>query len=324
MSTLASIRLPVKDEMKKFEGYFNDTLKTDIPLLKIIINYILRRKGKQMRPMLVFLSAGLNGGINESTHIAATFIELLHTATLVHDDVVDDAKERRGVLSINALWNSKIAVLTGDFLLSQGLLISVRKNRFDMLEIVSNAVKAMSEGELLQLQKSRKLNLDEKTYFQIIRMKTAALISACTETGTKSACDDAESIRNMKELGENIGIAFQIRDDIFDYQDNGLTGKQAGNDIREKKITLPLIRALENVSLSEKKRILSIIKADKKSSADIKNVVRFVIENGGIDYANEMMDKYRDMALAILDIYPDSAYKKSLVEFIYYTTSRHK
>jgi octaprenyl-diphosphate synthase len=324
MSTLSSIRFPVKDEMKRFEGYFNDTLKTDIPLLKIIINYILRRKGKQMRPMLVFLSAGLNGGISESTHIAATFIELLHTATLVHDDVVDGARERRGALSINALWNSKIAVLTGDFLLSQGLLISVQKNRYDMLEIVSNAVKAMSEGELLQLQKSRKLNIDEETYFQIIKMKTAALIAACTETGTKSATDDADSIVKMRALGENIGIAFQIRDDIFDYQNNGLTGKQAGNDIREKKITLPLIHALEKVTVSEKRRILNIIKADRKSAADIKTVVNFVSENGGLDYASEMMDKYRDMALAILDTYPDSDYKKSLLEFIYFTTSRHK
>ena len=324
MSRLSSIRVPVNNEMIKFERYFNDTLKTDIPLLKIIINYILRRKGKQMRPLLVFLSAGLNGKVNESTHIAATFVELLHTATLVHDDVVDGANERRGALSINALWNSKIAVLTGDFLLSQGLLISVRKNRYDMLEIVSNAVQAMAEGELLQLQKSWKLDITEDIYFKIIKMKTAALISACTETGTKSATDDPDRIRNMRELGENIGVAFQIRDDIFDYENNGLTGKPAGNDIREKKITLPLIYALNNVSASDRRRIMSIMKSKKKTSADVKKVVRFVKDNGGISYANDMMDKYRDKAFAILDTYPDSPYKSSMKDFIEYTTSRHK
>jgi len=324
MSKLSSIRVPVKEEMHGFEAYFNDNLKTDIPLLKIVLNYILRRKGKQMRPLLVFLSAGLNGTIQESTHIAATFIELLHTATLVHDDVVDNSNERRGALSIKALWNSKIAVLTGDFLLSQGLLISVRKNRYDMLEIVSNAVKAMSEGELLQLQKARKLDITEDIYFRIISMKTAALISACTETGTKSVTDDVESIRKMKALGENIGLAFQIRDDIFDYQNNGLTGKPAGNDIREKKITLPLIPALSQVPHKEKKQILAIVASKKKSSAEVKKVVNFVAQNGGIEYSSQMMEMYRDKALAILDTYKDSPYKKSMTEFIDYTTSRHK
>ncbi|MDX2414679.1 MAG: polyprenyl synthetase family protein [Bacteroidales bacterium] len=324
MSKLSSIRVPVKEEMLKFEAYFNDNLKTDIPLLKIILNYVLRRKGKQMRPLLVFLSAGLNGTITESTHLAATFIELLHTATLVHDDVVDDSNERRGALSINALWNSKIAVLTGDFLLSQGLLISVRKNQYDMLEIMSSAVQAMSEGELLQLQKARKLDITEDIYFRIIRMKTATLISACTETGTKSVTNDSETIRKMKDLGENIGMAFQIRDDIFDYEDHGLTGKPAGNDIREKKITLPLIHALGQVEKREKKQILNIVGSKKKSAREVKKVVTFVLENGGLDYASEMMDKFRDKALAILDTYDDSQYKKSMAEFIYYTTSRHK
>ncbi len=324
MSKLSSIRVPVKGEMLKFEAYFNDNLKTDIPLLKIILNYVLRRKGKQMRPLLVFLSAGLNGTITESTHLAATFIELLHTATLVHDDVVDDSNERRGALSINALWNSKIAVLTGDFLLSQGLLISVRKNQYDMLEIMSSAVQAMSEGELLQLQKARKLDITEEIYFRIIRMKTATLISACTETGTKSVTNDSEAIRKMKDLGENIGMAFQIRDDIFDYEDHGLTGKPAGNDIREKKITLPLIHALGQVEKREKKQILNLVGSKKKTAREVKNVVNFVLENGGLDYASEIMDKYRDKALAILDTYDNSQYKKSMAEFIDYTTSRHK
>ncbi len=324
MSKLTSIRKPVKEEMEKFESYFKDTFQSDVPLLKIILNYVLRRKGKQMRPLLVFLSAGLNGKINEATYVAATFIELLHTATLVHDDVVDDSQERRGALSINALWNSKIAVLVGDYLLSQGLLISVQKNRYDMLEIISNAVQAMSKGELLQLQKSRKLDITEEVYFDIIKMKTATLISSCTESGTKSVTDDPLVLKNMKDLGENIGIAFQIRDDVFDYQSNGMVGKPAGNDIREKKMTLPLIHALGHVSPSERRRIMNIIKSKHKSSAEVKKVVQFVIENGGLDYASRMMDKYRDKAFAILDTYEESEFKTSLSEFIDYTTVRHK
>lgn len=310
--------------MREFERYFNNTLRTNVPLLKIILNYIIRRKGKQMRPLLVFLSAALNGKINEATFVAATFVELLHTATLVHDDVVDNAHERRGALSINALWNSKIAVLTGDYLLSQGLLISVEKNRYDMLEIISEAVRAMSEGELLQLQKSRKLNITEDVYFDIIKMKTAALIAACTACGTVSVTDDQEKIKTMKDLGENIGIAFQIRDDMFDYQANGLTGKSAGNDIREKKITLPLIHALQQVSSSERKRILNIIRRKKKKAAEINEVISFVVENGGTEYAANMMDKYRDKAFAILDTFDDSEIRSSMKEFINYTASRAK
>ena len=324
MPKLKSIRKPVEAEMKEFERYFNNTLRTKVPLLKIILNYIIRRKGKQMRPMLVFLSAGLNGKINEATYVAATFVELLHTATLVHDDVVDNAKERRGALSINALWNSKIAVLTGDYLLAQGLLIGIEKNRFDMLEIMSEAVQSMSEGELLQLQKSRKLNITEDVYFEIIKMKTASLISACTACGTISVTDDPGRIRLMKDLGENIGIAFQIRDDLFDYQDNGLTGKSAGNDIIEKKMTLPLIHALQQVRSSESKRILNIVGSKKKSSAEIREVIDFVIKNGGTDYANDMMVKYRDKAFAILDTFIDSDMKSSMKEFITFTTSRAK
>ncbi|MEE4215165.1 MAG: polyprenyl synthetase family protein, partial [Bacteroidales bacterium] len=265
-----------------------------------------------------------NGKINESTYVAATFVELLHTATLVHDDVVDNAKERRGALSINALWNSKIAVLTGDYLLSQGLLISIEKNRFDMLEIMSEAVQSMSEGELLQLQKSRKLNITEDVYFDIIRMKTASLISACTACGTVSVTDDADKIRLMKELGENIGIAFQIRDDLFDYQDNGLTGKSAGNDIIEKKMTLPLIHALQEARSPESRRILNIMGSKKKSSAEIREVIDFVVKNGGTEYANDMMIKYRDKAFAILDTFQDSDMKNSMKEFITFTTSRAK
>jgi octaprenyl-diphosphate synthase len=322
MSVLAEIRKPVEKEMHDFESYFNRTMKSNIPLLNIILNYILRRKGKQMRPLLVFLTAGLNGTISESTYVAATLIELLHTASLVHDDVVDDAHERRGAISINALWNSKIAVLVGDYMLSKGLLISVEKSRYDMLEIVSEAVKSMAEGELLQLQKARKLNIKEEDYYKIIISKTAALIAACTATGARSVTGDQDTIQLMKDFGENIGIAFQIRDDLLDYEANGLTGKTVGNDIKERKITLPLIQALELASPSQKREIMSIVKSRKKTKAEIDKVILFVTASGGLEYAEHKMNQYRDKALAILDSYPDSDYKDSLKKFVHFTTSR--
>jgi octaprenyl-diphosphate synthase len=324
MSLLASIKKPVEKDMAEFEAYFSRTFRSEVPLLKIILNYIFRRKGKQMRPLLVFLTAKINGNINESTYVAATFIELLHTASLVHDDVVDDARERRGALSVNALWNSKIAVLVGDYLLSSGLLISVEKNRYDMLEIVSEAVRSMSEGELFQLQKARKLNIKEEDYFRIIRSKTAALIAACTACGAISVTNDQEVIQQMKDFGENIGIAFQIRDDILDYEGNGFTGKIAGNDIKEKKITLPLIHALEQSPNSERRKILSIVSKRKKTKAEISEVIKYVSDTGGIEYADLKMNQYRDKALAILDSYPGSDVRDSLKEFVYYTTSRDK
>jgi octaprenyl-diphosphate synthase len=276
-----------------------------------------------MRPLLVFLSARLNGEISESTFVAATLIELLHTASLVHDDVVDDARERRGVLSINALWNSKIAVLVGDYMLSQGLLISVDKNRYDMLEIVSEAVKSMSEGELLQLQKARKLNMKEEDYFRIISSKTAALIAACTACGATSVTGDPDVIQLMRDFGENTGIAFQIRDDLLDYEGNGLTGKAAGNDIKERKITLPLIHALEQSPYPERRHILNIVRNRKKSKREISEVIKFVADNGGMAYAEMKMNQYRDKALAILDSYPDSDVKDSLKQFVAYTTYRN-
>jgi len=324
MSALTGIKKPVVNEMAEFEAYFSRKMRSKIPLLNIILNYILRRKGKQMRPLLVFLTARLNGEIVESTYIAATCIELLHTASLVHDDVVDDANERRGSLSINALWNSKIAVLLGDYLLSTGMHICVENSRYDMLEIISEAVKSMSEGELLQLQKARKLNIKEEDYFKIIISKTAALLAACTACGARSVSDDAETIQLMKELGENIGIAFQIRDDILDYEGTGITGKIVGNDIKEKKITLPLIYALENSANSKRRHIINIVRSRKKTKSEISEVISFVIEYGGLDYAELKMNQYRDKALAILDSYADSEVKESLREFVRYTTSRKK
>jgi octaprenyl-diphosphate synthase len=277
-----------------------------------------------MRPLLVFLTARLNGEIAESTYIAATCIELLHTASLVHDDVVDDAHERRGSLSINALWNSKIAVLLGDYLLSTGMHICVEKSRYDMLEIISEAVKSMAEGELLQLQKARKLNIKEEDYYKIIISKTAALLSACTACGARSVSEDTETIQLMKDFGENIGIAFQIRDDILDYEGTGLTGKTVGNDIKEKKITLPLIHALEQSANSKKRHIINIVKRRKKTRTEIGEVISFVMDYGGLEYAELKMNQYRDKALAILDSYPESEVKESLREFVYYTTSRKK
>lgn len=324
MSDLAQIRRPIDKEMADFEAYFSKTMRSNIPLLNIILNYILRRKGKQMRPLLVFLTAKLHGEVTEQTYIAATFIELLHTASLAHDDVVDDANERRGALSINALWNSKIAVLVGDYMLSKGMLISVEKRRFDMLEIVSEAVKSMSEGELFQLQKARKLNIKEEDYFRIIKSKTAALISACTACGAKSVTDDPETISLMKEFGENIGVAFQIKDDILDYEGTGLTGKTVGNDIKEKKITLPLIHALEQATGSEKRHVIGILKTKKKSRAEISEVIEFVAGYNGIEYARLKMNLYCDKALAILDTYPDSEVKESLKGFVNYAISRKK
>jgi octaprenyl-diphosphate synthase len=324
MSALTGIKKPVENEMAEFERYFSRNMRSDIPLLKIILNYILRRKGKQMRPLLVFLTAKLNGEIAESTYIAATCIELLHTASLVHDDVVDDANERRGSLSINALWNSKIAVLLGDYLLSTGMHICVEKSRYDMLEIISEAVKSMAEGELLQIQKARKLNIKEEDYYKIIISKTAALLAACTACGAKSVSEDIETIQLMKDFGENIGIAFQIRDDILDYEGTGLTGKTVGNDIKEKKITLPLIHALEQSGNSKKRHIINIVKNKKKTKAEINEVIGFVIDYGGLEYAELKMNQYRDKALAILDSYSDSEVKESLKNFVFYTTSRVK
>lgn len=324
MAGLSDIKRPVAAEMREFESYFRRTLQSDIPFFHIILDNFIRRKGKQMRPLLVFLTARLNGTINETTYIAATFIELLHTATLVHDDVVDDASERRGLPSINVLYNSKIAVLVGDYLLAQGLLISVEKQRFDMLGIVSDAVREIVKGELIQLQKTRKLDIREEDYFRIIRMKTAALISACTACGASSVTDDQAIISRMKELGENIGMAFQIKDDLLDYTGEGLTGKREGNDIKEKKITLPLIHALRESGPVERRHVIRLLRKKKKSSKVIREVIEFVRKHRGLEYAESAMQGYSDRAIRILEEYPDSETKSALIEFVIFSTLRRK
>ena len=308
--------------MHQFEVYFKRTLQSDIPFFHVILNTIIRRKGKQMRPLLVFLTAKLNGTINETTYIAATFIELLHTATLVHDDVVDDATERRGLPTIKVLYNSKIAVLVGDYLLAQGLLISVEKQRFNMLGIVSEAVKEIVKGELVQLQKTRKLDIREEDYFRIIRMKTAALISACTACGASSVTEDAATIARMKEFGQNIGVAFQIKDDLLDYIGDGLTGKRTGNDIKEKKITLPLIHALREARPLERRHVIRILRRKNKKRAEINEVIDFVKKHNGLEYAESKMKDYSDRALRILDTYPDSEVRSALIEFVIFSTLR--
>ncbi|NLE35559.1 MAG: polyprenyl synthetase family protein [Bacteroidales bacterium] len=324
MANLSDIKRPVAAEMRDFEAYFRRTLQSDIPFFHVILSNFIRRKGKQMRPLLVFLTARLNGTVNETTFIAATFIELLHTATLVHDDVVDDASERRGLPSINVLYNSKIAVLVGDYLLAQGMLISVEKQRFEMLGIVSDAVREIVKGELVQLQKTRKLDIREEDYFRIIRMKTAALISACTACGASSVTEDRETIARMKDLGENIGVAFQIKDDLLDYTGNGLTGKREGNDIKEKKITLPLIHALREAGPLERRHILRLLRNRRKGRSEIREVIGFVRKYRGLEYAESKMKEYSDRAIRILDDYPDSETRSALIEFVIFSTLRGK
>ncbi len=324
MAILDDIKVPIKDEMTSFEALFKASMKSNVPLLNLITSYLLRRKGKQMRPMFVFLSAKLNGNITPATYTASSLIELLHTATLLHDDVVDESYERRGFFSINALWKSKIAVLMGDYLLSKGLLLAVDNKAYDLLEIVSEAVREMSEGELLQIQRSRTFNTTKDQYFEIIRMKTATLISACTACGTKSVGCNTEIVERMRLFGEYVGIAFQIKDDLLDYQSHGMIGKPVGNDIKDKKLTLPLIYALENSSFMERRSILLKISRYKKKSDNIKPIIDFVISKGGLDYAIHTMNDYKEKALSLLESYTASDAKTSLIELVNYTIDRKK
>ena len=308
-------------ELKIFEKRFAEASKSETLLLNTIMKYIIKRKGKQLRPMFVLLSAKLHGEINESTYRAAALVELLHTATLVHDDVVDDSLERRSFFSINALWNKKIAVLVGDYLLSKGLLLATSNNDFRHLHILSDAVRQMSEGELLQLQKTRKLNLDEDIYFEIIRNKTASLLSSACAVGAYSTSKDENVTASMKLFGEKVGIAFQIKDDLFDYGKDDI-GKPTGNDIKEKKITLPLIYTLNNVDWALKRKLIYIIKNENTDPKKVKFVIDAVVDAGGIKYAADKMNTYRDEALEILNSFPENPVKAVLEQLVRYTTDR--
>ncbi len=296
-------------------------MKTRVMLLDRIMSYIVKRKGKQMRPMFVFLSAGTCGQINESTYRGAALIELLHTATLVHDDVVDEANYRRGFFSINALWKNKVAVLVGDFLLSKGLLLSVENKDFNLLSIVSNAVREMSEGELLQIEKSRKLDITEEVYFQIIRQKTASLIASCCAVGAASSGASDEVIATLRDFGEKIGMAFQIKDDLFDYGEAEI-GKPLGIDIKEKKMTLPLIFALSKAGWLEKRNIINLIRNNSHNPKKVNEVIDFVKQSGGIEYANQTMNAYHQGALNLIGNLPDSVYKESLKQLVQFTIER--
>ena len=311
----------IGEELGIFEKKFAESVKSNAPLLDRIMRYIIKRKGKQIRPMFVFLSAKLHGRVNESTYRAAALVELLHTATLVHDDVVDESLERRGFFSINAVWKNKIAVLVGDYLLSKGLLLSTDHKDFEHLQILSEAVKQMSEGELLQIEKSRNLNLSEQVYFEIIRNKTASLLSAACGVGAWSTSKDGETCNQMKLFGEKVGIAFQIKDDLFDYGTADV-GKPTGNDIREKKLTLPLIYTLNQATKAKKRELIYLLKNEHKNPAKVKYIIREVQEAGGISYATESMFRYRDEALEILYRFPENEVRKALEELVRYTTDR--
>lgn len=320
--TIQEIKLPVKEHMEAFEGKFKEAMRSSVPLLDKITSYIVKRKGKQIRPMFVFLSAQMNGEINDSTHRAAALIELLHTATLVHDDVVDDSNERRGFFSVNALWKNKIAVLIGDFLLSKGLLLSLDNNDFHLLKIMSTAVREMSEGELLQIEKARRLDISEEVYFDIITKKTAALIAACCAAGTASVTSDQAVIQKAHEFGILTGIAFQIKDDLFDFGNGEDIGKPTGIDIKEKKMTLPLIYALNHASWTEKRKIINLVKNHNEESESVREVIRFVIEKGGIPYANQVMEEYKQKALSILMQMPSNSSRNSMERLLIYAIER--
>lgn len=319
--TLEEIKTPIAKEMDEFEVKFRASMKTNVFFLDRVMSYIVKRKGKQMRPMFVFLSAGASGLISESTFTGASLIELLHTATLVHDDVVDSANYRRGFFSVNALWKNKAAVLVGDFLLSKGLLLSLENEEYELLRIVSNAVKEMSEGELLQFEKARRLDITEEIYYDIIRQKTASLIASCCAVGASSSGAPQEVVTQMKEFGENVGMAFQIKDDLFDYGDDEI-GKPLGIDIKEKKMTLPLIYALSKSSWLEKRKIIGIISRESHKPKKVKEVIEYVKASGGIGYAKESMNRYHQKALAILQDLPPSAYKDSLKRLVQFTIDR--
>jgi len=319
--SLSQIKAPIEKELEIFERKFREAMKSRVPLLDRITYYIIQRKGKQMRPMFVFLAARLHGEVTEKTYAAASLVELLHTATLVHDDVVDDAYMRRGFFSINALWKNKIAVLVGDYLLSRGLLLSLENDYFDLLKIFSAAVKEMSEGELLQIEKARRLDIKEEIYFEIIRQKTASLIASACASGAASVISTAEAIERTRLFGEKIGMAFQIKDDLFDYGEADI-GKPRGIDIKERKMTLPLIYALNKASSSEKRWVINVFKNHNKDPEKVKEVLRYVKQSGGLEYSIRKMNAYRDEAFGILHSFPENAARISLEQLVQFTIER--
>ena len=323
MNVISQIKLPINEEMELFEKKFYDSMTSKVALLNRITYYIVNRKGKQMRPMFVFLTAKMlnNGAVNERTYRGASVIELIHTATLVHDDVVDDSNRRRGFFSINALWKNKIAVLVGDYLLSKGLLLSIDNGDFDLLKIISVAVREMSEGELLQIEKARRLDIIEDIYYEIIRKKTATLIASCCALGAKSVIEDEAQVETMRKFGELIGMAFQIKDDMFDYTEDAI-GKPTGIDIKEQKMTLPLIYVINNCSAKEKSWLINSIKNYNKDKKRVKEVIAFVKSQNGLAYAEQKMIEFQQEAIQLLQQFPDSDYKASLLLMVNYVIER--
>ena len=324
MSLLDQIKAPINQDLSDFESNFRKSLKSDVPLLGTILDYMYRTKGKQVRPMFVFLSAAMLGKTNEQTQVAACSVELLHSATLVHDDVVDESYERRGVFSVNALWRNKLAVLVGDFILAQGLLLQLQHKQYGYLDLISRAVQDMAEGEILQIKKSRKLDIDTETYFNIIRKKTASLIATSLAIGAASVTSDKKIIEKMYLIGQDAGIAFQIKDDIFDYQEKGIIGKPTGNDIKEKKITLPLLYLLNNSEPLERLRILRLVKRKNKNTEAVRELVDLVVRKGGIDYASQQMDLFREKAISAILEFPENEARTSLIALMNYITERKK
>ena len=321
--SLKQIQSPIQTDLKEFESHFRDSMKSNVALLDKIMYYIVQRKGKQMRPMLVFLTAQLHGDINKNTHLAASMIELLHTATLVHDDIVDDADKRRGFFSVSALWKNKIAVLVGDYLLSKGLLLALENNQFYQLKLLSRSVKMVIEGELLQQEKARRLDIKEEVYYDIINRKTASLLAASCAVGASTTTEDSKLIERMELFGEKIGMAFQIKDDLFDFGDKDI-GKPVGIDIKEKKMTLPLIYALQNANISDRKKYIRYVSKSEKNKKYVTEGVAFVKASGGLEYATQKMLEFQQEAFDILDEFPNSETKASLKMLIEYVTKRSK
>jgi octaprenyl-diphosphate synthase len=323
MLSLNEIQKPIAQELALFEDKFKDSMQSSVPLLDRITHYIVKRKGKQMRPMFVFFSAGMCGEIQEATHRGAALVELLHTATLVHDDVVDNANQRRGFFSVNALWKNKVAVLVGDFLLAKGMQLSLKNKDFDLLGIVSDAVQQIIEGELLQLEKARRLDIKEEVYFEVIRQKTASLIASCCACGASSVGASKEVVDSMYSFGEHVGIAFQIKDDLFDFGTDEV-GKPLGNDIREKKMTLPLIYALKQSSRTEKNYMINLVKNHHEDTNKVNEVIEYVRSSGGMQYASTRMFEYQEKAFEILKHFPESIHRTGLEQLVRYTTERNK